>query len=388
MKKTILLFTALFHICTTSFAQASNERMIFVIDDVPLIDNLEDWNQISNEDIADMTVIRNKDSLKLLGFRRFDGVTYIFTKEYRNRADSIKEIPSLKQMTMENDAWHFHNIPYSGKYIDYYNSGRKQNEGTLKDGRLNGELKIYYQNGQLGSACNYKEGMADGVKIEYYSNGALNQKRVLKEGRDDGVWERYFPNGQLIQRSTVKNGKLLDPGIITYFSTGKVNQSNQAKNGRVIPNPDMQKINYLQNEIYINQQSGDTKTVIKICSKIIKIDSTYINAYITMGGSLLTLFRFDEAITTFDKALTIEPLSKAALIQRARTRINKFEYGDGRKASKNNKDLVVASKDKTAIPAEEREKICVDLLTGSTLQSIYGDRDLKFIRESLLNYCH
>ncbi|MEO7769245.1 MAG: hypothetical protein ABIS01_17565, partial [Ferruginibacter sp.] len=131
MNKHIILFTGLLLLCSTFFAQAKNSQVLFVIDSIPLFNDPEEWNPILPEDISDVTVLKNKDSLKILGFQEFSGVTYVFTKEYRNRPDSIKRIPCLKQMVMKNDGWNLHGIPYTGKYIDYYNNGKIQDEGRL-----------------------------------------------------------------------------------------------------------------------------------------------------------------------------------------------------------------------------------------------------------------
>ena len=78
---------------------------MFVVDFIPVIDDPEEGNEIMPTDIADITVIKNKDTLKLLGYGQFDGVTFVFTKEYRNRPESIKQIPSAK--TNGKEKWNF-----------------------------------------------------------------------------------------------------------------------------------------------------------------------------------------------------------------------------------------------------------------------------------------
>ncbi len=177
--------------------QAPANKMLFIIDSIPLLHDPEKWNQIMPEDIADMNVVKNRDSLKLLGWKDLDGITYVFTKEYRNRPDSLKKIPGLKQMEMKNSAWHFHGVPYTGKYIDYYNNGKKQNEGMLLNGRLNGALIIYFRNGNTKLTGYYKQGLEHGRRNEYYKNGALMQSRNFLVGKDDRTGKTYFINGQV-----------------------------------------------------------------------------------------------------------------------------------------------------------------------------------------------
>jgi hypothetical protein len=98
MYKIILFLSGLFSICTISFGQVANDKIIFVIDSILVINDPEEGNEILQADIADITVIKNQDTLNHLGYGKFDGATFIFTKEYRNRPDSLKQIPSSKQM--------------------------------------------------------------------------------------------------------------------------------------------------------------------------------------------------------------------------------------------------------------------------------------------------
>ena len=93
---------------------------MFIVDSIPVIDDPKAGNEILQADVADITVIKNKDTLKLLGYNQFEGVTYVFTKEYRNRPDSLKKIPSSKQMTRTNGVYFLDGNPYNGKVIDYY----------------------------------------------------------------------------------------------------------------------------------------------------------------------------------------------------------------------------------------------------------------------------
>ena len=83
MNKIILLFAGLFFLNSISFGQTSNDKIMFVVDSIPVIDDPEEGNEILQTDVADITVIKNKDTLRLLGYGQFDGVTFLFTKEYR-----------------------------------------------------------------------------------------------------------------------------------------------------------------------------------------------------------------------------------------------------------------------------------------------------------------
>ena len=381
MNKIILLFIGLLSFCTTSFGQTSNDKIMFVVDSIPVIDDPEEGNEISQTDVADITVIKNKDTLKLLGYGQFDGVTFVFTKEYRNRPESIKQIPSSKQMEKKNGAFLFRNDLYSGQFIDYYYSGRKQGEGTFLKGKLNGHRKMYYQNGKLAMERDYKDGIENGFENEYYEDGSLKQKGEFVNGKEEGIWESFYPNGQVKLRSKYKSGEVFDTAT-KYYSTGKIKEIVFIKNGKVIPDPSLVKINQLMTKSNESNKEGDTKAAIKYCSKAIELDSTYAAAYFSRGTIKLNEFQFDEAIADFDKALKFEPLMEFALANRAFARIRKYQFANSRTLSQNSEVTVLASKDKVPIPQDEQEKICNDLQKAVFL----GDKS-KMITEALSDYC-
>ena len=67
--------------------------MLFLIDSIPVLSTPESWNAITKEDITEMTMVRGRDSLKQLGWEDIDGITYIFTKEYRQRPTASNKFP-------------------------------------------------------------------------------------------------------------------------------------------------------------------------------------------------------------------------------------------------------------------------------------------------------
>lgn len=354
---------------------------MFVVDSIPVIDDPEEGNEIVQTDVADITVIKNKDTLNRLGYGQFDGVTFIFTKEYRNRPDSLKQIPSSKQMERKNGVFLFQNTPYNGRFIDYYYSGRKQGEGIFINGRVNGHRKMYYQNGKVSVEREYKDGIENGFEIEYYEDGSLKQKGEFVNGKENGIWDMYFPNGQLKQRSNFMNG-VMDGETTVYYSTGKILAVEITKNGKTTPDKRLEKINQAMQKGHESNKEGDSKSAIKNYSKAIELDSTYAEAYFSRGTIKLNDFQFEEAIADFDKALNYEPFMKYALTNRAFARIRKYQFANSRTISKNNDITVLASKDKVTIPADEQEKICNDLQMAVFL----GDES-KMIKEALSDYC-
>ncbi len=380
MNRIILLLVVYLSTFATSHGQAPNEKIMYVVDSIPVIDDPKDDNEISQDDLATISVIRNKDSLKTLGYDEFDGVIYIFTKEYTQRPDSVKLIPSSKIMKEKNGILFFHNNPYTGKFIDYYYSGRKQEQGEMIDGKINGAYKIYYQNGNLIVERNYLNGVANGTEKEYFEDGSLKQKGDFVNGKEEGFWDMYFPNGQLKQRSNFKNGAM-DGETTIYYSTGKILAVETTKNGKTTPDKRLDKVYELMKRGNEKNSDEDYKNAIKNYSKVIEIDSTYAEAYFARGTSKFNEQKFDEAIEDYDKALTFEPFLKEALANRAFARIRKNESG-GREILRNDEVSIIATKGNQKIPGNDLSKICADL----RLAILLGDPN-KSLTAILNKYC-
>jgi tetratricopeptide (TPR) repeat protein len=381
MNKILFYLFGLIFLSLHSVGQSMQENIIYIVDSIPVIEDPEEGNEIVEADISDVTVIKNKDTLRHLGHEKFDGAIYIFTKEYRIRPEELKQIPSSKQMERKNGFWYFRNNVYSGKFIDYYYSGRKQGEGTFLHGKVEGQRTLYYQNGQLEMERSYSNGIENGLEKEYFEDGALKQKGKFVNGKEDGIWEMYFPNGQVKQRSSFINGNM-EGETIVYYSTGKVLAVEVTKNGKTIPDKRLEKINQAMNKGHANSKEGDYKAAIKNYSKAIELDTANAEAYFARGTVKLNDFKFEEAITDFDKALLLEPYFERALSNRAFARIRKYQFGSSRKLSEGNGVTVMASKDNPGIPENELSFICSDLKQAIFL----GDRG-KMIMEAFQEFC-
>lgn len=383
MYRSILSFVISFGFCIASASQTTN-RTLFIIDSIPLINDPEEWNPISQEDIADLYVLKNKDSLKLLGWEQFDGVIYVFTKAYRNRPDSIKKIPSLKQMVMKEDVWHLHDIPYSGKYIDYYNNGQIQNEGNLLNGKLEGELIIYFRNGNKKSVADYKNGVLLRL-TEYYKNGALWQTREYANGKQKGRGKTYFINGQIEYELRSKKETRYDTSV-TYYSTGKIKKMKVIQPGQSGPDKEEQDLGYYNTYFYQSINEGDIKKANKMFYQIWLRDSGSTETYFREGLLMQMEYRFDEAIASYDQALEIEPLMREALAHRALARIKKYKYPNAKTMSKDRRQSPLVIDDIILIPHEEQMKICNDLRLAE-----YVDHSefyiMKIVPGVILNYC-
>jgi len=385
MIKLLIFLLVFLSISTTSFGQISNEKILFVIDSIPILTDPEEWNPIDPIDIADITVIKNKDSLKLLRPEQLDGIVYIFTKAYRNRPDSIKRIPSLKQMVVKNEIWNLNSIPYSGKYIDYYNSGKIQNKGTLLNGKLNGELTVYFKNGNKKFISNYKDGILHGVWSDYYPNGVLLSSRKYADGKIIEYGTHYFVNGQIESEIKPKKATLYDTAF-SYYSTGQVKKMKLIKKQPSVQDKKTNDFNAAVTYFFQSINEGKLKEANKYFYSIWKVDSTSSDTRFKEGLLLMKEFRFDAAIEAFDKALKLEPLMRESLVHRGIARIKKYKYANAKLLPGENREIPLTLEDIISIPQDEQAKICNDLR-----QAVYVDfSELyvpKMVAPAILNYC-
>jgi len=385
MPKIILLIAGVFASVIFSYSQISGNKLLFIIDSIPIINDPEDWNQIKQGDIAYINVIKNTDSLNLLGWGQMDAITYIFTKAYSSRPDSIKKIPSLRQMIFRNEVWTFRDTVYSGRYIDYFNNGSIENEGTLLNGRLNGALTVFFKNGNKKSVSNYKDGELFGNWTDYYNNGMVMRTTEYEYGKViTGTWKNYFINGRLQQEMRLKNATHHDTSV-TYYSTGKIKAMQFSINGVFYHDKKQNDLNYYT--IMFNQSinSKDIKAANKNFYHLWLLDSTSSDTYFFEGLLLYCEFRFDRAIESFDKALATEPLMKEALKYRALSRLKKYKFQHARQSEKDI-DLPVTSEDIEVIPGEEMTKICSDIMLANEMDNNAAYMD-KTMPEFLLNFC-
>lgn len=379
--KSIFAIITFFIFCVNgSFSQ---NKMLYVIDSIPIIHDPEEWNVLKAQDIADMYVITNKDSLSMLGWGQMEGITYIFTKGYRSRPDSLRAIPGLKQMQMKDGGWHLHDKLYNGRYIDYFYSGSMQNEGWLLDGKLHGWLIVYFKNGNKKSEARYFNGKLQGDWLDYYKNGTLMQVRSFLDNRQSGTTKTYFFNGKLAHEIRPANLTSYDT-LFDYYSTGKIRKLKIARSGVFYQTEREADMAYYNNEFYNNIAAGDMKKANRTLFKLWKMDSSSIDLYFREGYVLSAEMRFDLAIEKFNQALSIEPLMRESLVHRGIARIKKYKYKTGKQAHRGNTSFSVA--DLPLLPEKELLQVCHDFLLADELdQADYFVR--KQVSEAVLEFC-
>ncbi len=357
-------------------------KTLYIIDSIPLLSDPEAWDQLLPEDIADTSILDNKDSIQNLGWEKIDTVVYVFTKAYRSRPDSVKQIPSLKQMLIVNDAWTFHNEVYTGKYRNYYLDGQLQAEGLLLNGKIDGVVTAYFENGITKSVTVYSLGKRHGEAVSYYKNGTVF-RRVTYINNAQIKSDSYFINGQLQDELKTGIASTKDT-LIRYYSSGKIRSINIAPRRAFDSESRRIDLNFYTTMFYEHIREKNLKSANKDFFHIKKLDPGSIETIFIEGVLLLNEFRFAKAIEQFNEALKTEPLMKEAFAQRAISRIKLFKY----KGIPLNDimDAALSVNDLEKMPEDEQAKVCSDIMMADQL-----DINLQFtfdeITEDILRSC-
>ena len=94
---------------------------------------------------------------------------------------SWSESITMDDLVERNELYYkkFTDNPFTGEISGIEN-------GSFKNGKMNGEWLRYYENGQLNEKVNFKDGKRNGLLENYYRNGQLLGKGNYKDGKADG----------------------------------------------------------------------------------------------------------------------------------------------------------------------------------------------------------
>ncbi len=106
-----------------------------------------------------------------------------------------------------------------GESIYYYDTGKRYQSISYKNGRKHGPSKIYYPNGNLHSEINYVNGLPDGPFAWYYKNGEVDKKGVYEKGLLEDQLQYYHANGVLKSEVLYRQGKAYG-GAAVYDTSG------------------------------------------------------------------------------------------------------------------------------------------------------------------------
>lgn len=380
--KYTLLSLFLFSILTV-FSQ--KKEVIYEVDGIR-VDPVfyEELNDLNDEIVDGFKVIEDEIKINALGYSNAERLIQIETKAYVNRPDSLKRIPSTKEMDRILGKWHLKVNPqvYTGPFRDYYLNGNLQGKGNLQKGKLEGKRWLYFKDGSISEELHYKNGFPDGKEIRYYPNGKIKQVGYYNKGFEVGEWKKFHSNGELKQVSSFNENGKLDGEVLTYYSTGKLKGESKFKDGKLINDRKTKKLNEAYETAKRSFELGNFKEAEELFTKCIKLKSDWNDAYFGRGTAYLNDNKFEKALSDFNKAIEIEPLDAYAYTNRAFVLIRQQEFKAARKQSSTEGMQFFGTKN-VEIPEEDIQKICQDLQKANDM----GDES-RMLLNAISKYCY
>ena len=109
----------------------------------------------------------------------------------------------------------FTNDTISGTQKGYYKSGKLSTEIPFTKGKENGISKFYYENGNLSAEIPYTNSDKNGTETAYYESGKLHREMPYNYGKINGIIKSYYENGKLEFETPVTNN--ISNGVSKYY---------------------------------------------------------------------------------------------------------------------------------------------------------------------------
>jgi tetratricopeptide (TPR) repeat protein len=216
----------------------------------------------------------------------------------------------------------FKNGVPDGLITGYFDSGKKNFELTMKEGKKNGPAKEYFENGNLKSEVNMIDDLSDGPALTYYETGEKHTEVTFKNGVEIGDFTEYNKQGKIIH--SVK------------FATGRLDYGKQ--------------INDLVGQADSLAHLYKSDEAIAFYTKAIDINPKIAELYFNRGATKSRKFDMDGAIADYDKAIELNPEYKEAYANRGVAKINQYT----------NKGII-------ELTAEQSKSACDDLYKARDL---------------------
>ena len=95
------------------------------------------------------------------------------------------------------------------KYIRYYESGEKQEEGGFLGNERDGEWIYWHPNGKKWSVGNFTNGVPNGKSTVWYDNGEMRFTGFYSDGNTDGEWNYWDIDGNKTKEVVFDKGKII-----------------------------------------------------------------------------------------------------------------------------------------------------------------------------------
>lgn len=98
-----------------------------------------------------------------------------------------------------------------GPFVLLHPNGRPAARMTYQDGKLHGPATFHAPEGWLQRQANYRAGMLHGEVKTFFADGGLAELQHYHAGQLHGLQQRFHPGGQLAWRQLFQQGQGVEP---------------------------------------------------------------------------------------------------------------------------------------------------------------------------------
>jgi len=122
-----------------------------------------------------------------------------------------------------------YNLCIGQNTVTIQNDEGTYSQGQLIDGNREGKWVKYYQSGKKFIIANYVDGVLNGQVISYYKNGNVQAENDYINGKLNGVSKQYDIKGNPIREISYKDNLIF--GNCIYYEDGLIDNERYYKNG-------------------------------------------------------------------------------------------------------------------------------------------------------------
>lgn len=111
-----------------------------------------------------------------------------------------------------------------GEWIHYFPTGAVKGSGSYQNGKKNGFWRLNDSRGNKHAEGNFKNDVREGIWTFYYPDGKIERQGNYRGGMQHGKWVAYYKNGEKFFEGNYSNG-FADGPWSYYFQNGKLYQS-------------------------------------------------------------------------------------------------------------------------------------------------------------------
>jgi antitoxin component YwqK of YwqJK toxin-antitoxin module len=94
-----------------------------------------------------------------------------------------------------------------GSYVSWRPDGKKEAEGTYRDGKREGRFTFWHSNGAKAREGDFKDGRQEGVWTAWNEDGTKAEEGEYSGGRRVGLWTAYYPGGARKSETEYRDGQ-------------------------------------------------------------------------------------------------------------------------------------------------------------------------------------